>query len=397
MEVEAKAPGKVLWFGGYSVLEQPNIGYVTTIDAYVHANVKLSEGGEEVRITAPDFNLERLGTIDYRTGRLRMERIKELNLLMTTVEVANAYAISKGIKLVGMELKTKNDAAFAYRVEDGDKNRKVSKSGMGSSSAVTVALTAALLESYGLNSMEDDAVHKLSQLSHSLATGKVGSGFDIAAATYGSIAYTRYSPSILSSFPRDFTAEDVAAIVKKNWDYRIDKLSLPSFFRTTMANFVNEAAITTSMVGIVNEFKKMSPEKYAELVAEMNASAEKAMEQLSKIKGEEDSNAISAFVESFEKNRVATKRLGELSGADIESAEATRLIEESRRNGALVAKLPGAGGKDSIVAISVNDSDAQRLRKFWAGRKELDLIEVSMQNGGVILSKDMQKRTQKNA
>jgi phosphomevalonate kinase len=395
MGFEAKAPGKVLWLGGYSVLERPNVGYVTAIDAYVHADVNLLEGDSEIHIKAPDFNLEKDGTLDPRTGKIYIERVKELNLLITTAEISLSYVISKGFKPEGIRIETMNDKAFAYRVGGNGDNKKVSKSGMGSSSAVTVALAAAILRSYGLDVNENDALHKIAQLSHSVATGKVGSGFDIAAATYGSIIYTRYSPSILSGFPSDFTPEDVASIVKKNWDYKIEKVALPNFFGTSMANFVNEAAITTSMVGIVNEFKKKNPEKYAELIAEMNETATAAVESLSRIKSESE-NEIELFVENFERNRIATKRLGELSGAGIEDAEATKLIEESKNNGALIAKLPGAGGRDSIVAISANGSDLERLRKFWGGKENLELLDISMQNNGVIISKKDLKDTSKS-
>ena len=378
---EAKAPGKVLWMGGYSVLERPNIGYVTTIDAYVHANVDLVKDSDELCINVPDFNMEVRGTLNRETGRLTAERPKVLNLLMTTVEVALAYVAYKGVRLEGMHIETKNDDSFKYRLSD--KNGSVSKSAMGSSSALTVSLTSAILASYNLDIWEDDAMHKLAQLSHNLATGKVGSGFDIAAAAYGSIIYSRYPASILSGFSQDFTSADVAALIKREWGYSIKKAKLPSIFKTTMANFVNNAAITTSLVGVVNEFKKRSPDTYQEIINEINKYAERASACMAKINGPDDSTNIDAFVENFEKSRMATKMLGELSGADIETEDQTKLIEESKKNGALVARLPGAGGKDSIVALSLDDKSAAQIRNFWPRNDKLEVIGVSMQNDGV--------------
>lgn len=41
-------------------------------------------------------------------------------------------------------------------------------------------------------------MHNLAQISHCAAQGKIGSGFDISSATYGSQVYTRFSPSVLS-------------------------------------------------------------------------------------------------------------------------------------------------------------------------------------------------------
>jgi hypothetical protein len=43
-----------------------------------------------------------------------------------------------------------------------------------------------------------DLVHSLAQLAHCLAQGKVGSGFDVSSAVYGSHLYRRFSPSILT-------------------------------------------------------------------------------------------------------------------------------------------------------------------------------------------------------
>jgi len=391
--IEAKAPGKVLWLGGYSILERPNVGFVTTIDAYVHAASKLTEGDNGIRIRAPDFSLDIKGTIDRDTGRLNVERSKELNLIATTIEVALAYVLSKDVRLKGLDISTKNDEAFAYKISDKSRAKAVSKSGMGSSSAVVVATTASVLAAYNFDLYDDDALHKLSQLSHGLATGKVGSGFDIAAATYGSIKYTRYSPSIISDFPKDFSIEDISGIVKRKWDYNISKVALPKEFRTIMANFVNDAAITTSLVGSVNEFKKADPNAYSDLIRRMNDTAEKAIGALNSISENGYRREYrDRLIESFRENRALSKELGRRSNIDIESDESTKLINDSENNGAIIAKLPGAGGKDSIVAISESDEDSLRLRKFWKDKSYLDILDVKMQNSGIIFEKNHEKQ-----
>ncbi len=42
-----------------------------------------------------------------------------------------------------------------------------------------------------------DKLHNLAQAAHCAAQGKVGSGFDVGAAVFGSCSYRRFSPSIL--------------------------------------------------------------------------------------------------------------------------------------------------------------------------------------------------------
>jgi phosphomevalonate kinase len=41
-------------------------------------------------------------------------------------------------------------------------------------------------------------LHNLAQLSHCAAQGKIGSGFDISAAVYGSQRYSRFSPLVIT-------------------------------------------------------------------------------------------------------------------------------------------------------------------------------------------------------
>lgn len=74
---------------------------------------------------------------------------------------------------------------------------------MGSSAALTTSLVASLLQFFGVINLgatdlsRDDRslIHNLSQLIHSVAQGKIGSGFDVAAAVYGSQIYRRFSDS----------------------------------------------------------------------------------------------------------------------------------------------------------------------------------------------------------
>lgn len=63
------------------------------------------------------------------------------------------------------------------------------KTGLGSSSAFTAACMQCILKAQGI--MNKDLVFKLALEAHNRAQGKVGSGFDVAAAVYGSILYSR--------------------------------------------------------------------------------------------------------------------------------------------------------------------------------------------------------------
>ena len=90
---------------------------------------------------------------------------------------------------------------------------EVAKTGLGSSAAMTTSVVAAVLhylgavnlscsgQSSGDNATGQglDLVHAIAQSAHCIAQGKIGSGFDVSAAVYGSQRYVRFSPEILSS------------------------------------------------------------------------------------------------------------------------------------------------------------------------------------------------------
>lgn len=371
-----KAPGKILWIGVYSVLERPNVSYVTSVDAYVTATVEALDT-HDVEIIAPQLGMSAKGKINSN-GAIELQVPKELLLLKTAVQVASRYSVCLGKKVGGFRITTLSDPQFAYSISKGN----VIKSGLGTSAAVTVSAIAAILRSMDISLEEKDALHKLSQLSHSIATGKVGSGFDIAAATYGSIVYSRYSPEIISGFPQNYSDKQLLDIVDMDWDYSIEKLAFPKKFRILFANF-GESMITRDAVSKVMEFKKFDPRIYFGIMGEVNEYNVKAVDSLKRL-GKKDASALEDFRQAFEHSRSLIKKLGAISNVGIEPDDCTHLINESKSNGAFVARLPGAGGKDSIAAICLDAKSYASLKKFWKSKSELKILDVKTTDNGVL-------------
>lgn len=51
--------------------------------------------------------------------------------------------------------------------------------------------------------------HNLAQYVHCLAQGKVGSGFDVSSAVFGSQIYTRFDPAVLHGLMNDDEASGI--------------------------------------------------------------------------------------------------------------------------------------------------------------------------------------------
>lgn len=86
---------------------------------------------------------------------------------------------------------------------------KVHKTGLGSSASLITSLVSALLLHFGavppdaLSSDSDvspgrELAHNVAQYVHCLAQGKVGSGFDVSSAVFGSQVYRRFEPGVIA-------------------------------------------------------------------------------------------------------------------------------------------------------------------------------------------------------
>ncbi|MEK6923712.1 MAG: hypothetical protein AABW54_00555 [Candidatus Micrarchaeota archaeon] len=365
------APGKILWIGGYSVLERPNESHVTGINKRVTAKVEKLAGGR-VELSCPQFGVALAGKI--KDGKISFEgadakQVEAAKFVRKAVEVSCAVLSARGVNVDGVRVETESDDAFGFGG---------SKSGLGSSAAVSVAAVGAVFEAHGMKvATERELVHKTSQMVHSLVQGKVGSGFDVAAACFGGCKYVRYSPGIVKGV-LESSAEKIVGAINANWDCSITPVPLPRELHVAMASFDGESASTSAMVKKVNAWKAAAPGEYSQLMARLNEANAAAISAL-------DEGKLDEFKKHFTLGRTITKELGVKSGAPIETDDCTKLIEESERHGAFCCKLPGAGGGDAIAALCRSREDKLRLEAFWRKypAKKLRVLGVGASNEGV--------------
>ena len=271
--------------------------------------------------------------------------------------------------------------------------RDAHKTGLGSSAALVTALTAAILTHYlgatpGLFDLATEkgrrTLHNLAQAAHCAAQGKVGSGFDVAAAVYGSILYRRFSPSVLESLPEAGSPGFAPALAScvddpdgSRWDVevRTDDGRVPSTLALRMCD-VDCGSQTVSMVKQVLAWRARDPEGSRALWDDLQA----ANEELAAIlRGDAERGTAPEIRRAVARSRALIRDMGARSGVPIEPDSQTALLDALTENvdGVCGGLVPGAGGFDALALI-VRDDEAteRRLRDF--------LADWSSKNGGVV-------------
>jgi phosphomevalonate kinase len=281
---------------------------------------------------------------------------------------------------------------FAVRLSDAH------KTGLGSSAALVTSLTGALLSHYlppDLFSLTTDVgrtiLHNLAQTSHCAAQGKVGSGFDVAAAVYGTCVYRRFSPGLLSSLG-DANAEGFSSKLKelvedigseKKWDTEVKKegINIPAGYALVMCD-VDCGSQTVGMVKKVLSWRAVDSGSL-----ELWAALQAANDALAASLAGGDAGVIAIKIETV---RALIREMGTKSGVPIEPESQTELLDAlTGLEGVVGGVVPGAGGFDAVVLLVKDDEDTKgRIETFlkeWSEKKQenVKLLDVKGEMEGV--------------
>ncbi|KNC54341.1 phosphomevalonate kinase [Thecamonas trahens ATCC 50062] len=347
-----------------------------------------------------------------------------------------------------------------------DLSKDLVKTGLGSSAALITALVAAVLEHTGALALPrivsadvhapaeppagadatavraaKDRVHYLAQAAHCAAQGKIGSGFDVSSATYGSQKYTRFSPERLAGLS-EALGEAGCGGAGAAWlgvydagifanhgpalDAVVEPWTLPQHMHLVLgdcgvgsktpgmvrrilawrdgddggaARQVWDAlgAANAAVEGTLGELAAAataSPQAYDALVAHAAAQPLAAWAaDGSDVGGEAAPLALLALRlrSEFQAVRALLREVTEATGVPVEPPAQTALIDATMAQpGVLFAGVPGAGGFDAVFALVLGDATRRTMEDAWArgGFNVCPLVLDEDARGGV--ARDMQ-------
>nr|AKA59152.1 phosphomevalonate kinase [Wolfiporia cocos]API68656.1 phosphomevalonate kinase [Wolfiporia cocos] len=483
MSTAVSSPGKVLLAGGYLVLDPAYSGVVVSTSARFYTVIQdLDEAATiarakaarsiEIRVRSPQFvDATWVYVVSFDFDGVRVEQVadnvsststrnKFVHLalertLALALEATGAGALQNRLSY-GLDITIVGDNDFySQRAQlessglpptlaslsqlppfspTGVRLPEVHKTGLGSSAALITSLVSSLLVHLSviprdeLVSEEPTAgrrlAHNLSQYVHCLAQGKVGSGFDVSAAVFGSQLYTRFDPAVLQPLMSDEVAapQPLLPIISPEnvaWNYRIAPFKLPPLTRLMLAD-VDAGSNTPSLVGQVLRWRTESSEianalwktldqinlalsqtllKLSELHAHDPKAYSKAVKYLSTLQAVQwlflnpntpavEQDVMDAFTEVqrlSEAVRAKMREMGNLSGAAIEPPEQTALLDACVSvAGVIGGGVPGAGGYDAIWLLALDPENCpsaelptSRIERVWAEWKGLDVSPLS--------------------
>ncbi|KAI9815373.1 MAG: phosphomevalonate kinase [Thelocarpon impressellum] len=466
------APGKVLLAGGYLVLDRAYTGLVFGLDARIHVHLRSlraptsvgdqknardddpkAEGeGEEFVVRSPQF-VGAEWRYRWDGGRLRASSNTSASR-NPFVETALAYALTYVSTVTSSKLKpcsitiladddyySSTGSSFTASPWDARQREfrsfkvelsKAHKTGLGSSAALVTAFTAGVMTHYlephlfsATSAAGQAKLHNLAQTAHCAAQGKIGSGFDVAAAVYGSCLYRRFSSSVLSDLG-DISSGDFARRLRalvdgsdptRCFDAEIHSraVAVPKGMRLVMC----DVDCGSETVGMAKQVLAWRAEKSEEADAlwrqlqEANETLAKTLARLDEIQREAPeeyqadletiTNGVDKYLPKRDKlwrsqycellHSIATIRasiraMSAQSGVPIEPAEQTELLDAcTALRGVLGGVVPGAGGYDAVALLIIDEPDVlerlSRLLDTWTAGEDGDATGESTTIGKV--------------
>ncbi|KAF3204129.1 phosphomevalonate kinase [Orbilia oligospora] len=418
------APGKVLLAGGYTVLDPSCRGLVFALSARIHCVATPSQDPSappgKITVRSPQFQD---AIWEYQVSASDEDEAggKAVSVVQTNEGDSNPFVLTTlKYTLSYLSLPVPPPTTLTILADNPYYSqppppiprfnslpfpiKSAYKTGLGSSAALVTSLTSSILLHFLQNSSETKLpphiFHNLAQASHCAAQGKVGSGFDVAAATYGSCIYRRFPPEILTAIP-DPTDPEFTKILKetvnKPWtSMESTPITLPPQIGLVMGD-VQCGSSTPGMVKTVLSWRKSGGED-AELVwKQLNSRNEDLISTIKDIINDSNNNNedyIDTIKQRITAIREMVRELGTKAAVKIEPESQTKLLDAAANDveGVIGGVVPGAGGFDAVCFLyERKDGVEQNLREFL-GNWEVEngvvkALELGQEGEGVRVEK----------
>ena len=415
------APGKVLFTGGFLVLDRKHTGLVLGLDARIHVVIEqwrtdiASEGNQRsfILVQSPQFTnarwlyefdeaaLDSPGFVKQVTDQSEVSQSSN-KFVETTLRYVLSYLSVRGVAH-STALKMTIMADEGYYSQSGTTSQGAGgfikfgcelsdahKTGLGSSAALVTSLTTALISWY-IEDADDNiprhVIHNLAQAAHCAAQGKVGSGFDVAAAVFGACLYRRFTPAILEAVG-DSTKEGFAERLrlcvddlelKHKWDVEVSSsvVQMPKSMLLLMCD-VDCGSETPGMVRKVLAWREENPTDADLLWNSIQQGSDdlcSALTRLAKLDGIEE-RGFQELGDIIATIRSLVREMSAKSDVPIEPRIITDLLDHCTAvPGVIGGVAPGAGGYDAVALLVRDDARTveelqERLRTWTAAREE---------------------------
>ncbi|TFG82305.1 MAG: hypothetical protein E4H19_13310 [Chromatiales bacterium] len=343
--IEAQAPGKLVLAGEYAVLEGAP-GLAVAVDVRAQARVT-SLPGRGNQLAIPDTG-EHFRFHWVSDSRPRWEK-NSPGAFGLPLEVCAEILSARGLLPRASELSACEIELLTAAFFQAGKAGQRMKLGLGSSAAVVVALTGALLRFAGGPALSRQDLIDICCEAHRRLQGGNGSGIDVATSITGGTVAIK-----ISRHPA--TDARIVQALPVAWPRQLRLVAVWS----------GESASTPAMLGRLRAFRERNAENYSGHMERLGATAGQAVAAWKA----ENVGALLSAVASYE---IGLRRLDDSAGIGIFSAVHERLRAIAQEHAA-VYKPSGAGGGDFGIALTDSRDVEQALRADYAaaGYRTLD-------------------------
>ncbi|MFX1250071.1 MAG: phosphomevalonate kinase [Promethearchaeota archaeon] len=359
MMITVSAPGKLMLSGEWSVLERDVPCIVLAVDKRVFVSIREAD---KITIKLRDFGITTDAYIE-RSSIIFEEKDESLLFTKFAIDTALKYLQEKQIPIKNFELETHANISTISNEETGEEV----KIGFGSSAAAVVAIIAALLKLHEVLSLTDEDTAKLKEkeiifklgiIAHYLGQGKLGSGFDVAASTFGgALVYKRFDPQWLEKALRE---KSMVKVIEEKWPLLEHwNIPLPSDFELFVA-FTGTSASTRKLVRQIKLFKEEDPDEYHKIILAIKNVTEKLIVALSNAAKKE-------ILALLDRNRELLEDLSNACECHLE-IEAHQIMSDIAAEYGAVAKFSGAGGGDCSIGVCFDKITAKKILEEWENK-----------------------------